>query len=178
MRSNASRRSAPAPEPGPRLTDEQADAIVVLGCRLFPGGVASERLRRRVTLGIGLYRKGAAPSLVMSGGGTGAVAEASVMRDLAREAGVPETALLLEAQSRNTFENAANTARLLHEAGNNRVVLVTDRVHLPRAARLFRGAGLDVVGAAGVPASSARRAIAGALYEAASLMRALFRRRR
>jgi len=178
MRSSALPRSAPAPEPGPRLTDEQADAIVVLGCRLFPGGVASERLRRRVTLGIGLYRKGVAPSLVMSGGGTGAVAEASVMRDLAREAGVPETALLLEARSRNTFENAANTARLLRDAGKSRVVLVTDRVHLPRAARLFRGAGLDVVGAAGVPASSARRAIAGALYEAASLMRGLLRRRR
>jgi uncharacterized SAM-binding protein YcdF (DUF218 family) len=100
------------------------------------------------------------------------------MRDLAREAGVPETALLLEPESRNTFENATNTARLLQEAGKSRIVLVSDRLHLPRAVRLFRQAGLDVVGIAGVPAASVRRAIAGALYEAASLAKGLLHPRR
>jgi len=149
----------------------------VLGCRLFPGGRASERLRRRVAVGIALYREGAAPLIVMSGGGAGPISEAAVMRDLARNAGIPETVLMLEPESGNTFENAANTARLLHEAGKRRVVLVSDRVHLPRAARLFRQAGLDVVGVAGVPASSMRRAFAGVLYETASVMRGLFRRR-
>ncbi len=135
-------------------------------------------MRRRVRLGVGLYREGAAPLIVMSGGGTGPVGEAAVMRDLAQEAGVPETALLLDPESSNTFENAANTARLLHEAGKSRVVLVSDRAHLPRAARLFRRAGLDVVGVAGVPASSMRRAMGAVLYETASLIRGLFRRRR
>jgi len=149
----------------------------VLGCRLFPGGRPSERLRRRVRLGVGLYREGVAPLIVMSGGG-GPVAEAAVMRDLAQEAGMPETALLLEPESRDTFENAANTARLLQAVGKSRVVLVSDRLHLPRAARLFRRAGLDVVGVAGVPASSMRRAFGAVLYETASLMRGLFRRRR
>ena len=178
MRSSALPRSAPAAEPSARLNQERADAIVVLGCRLFPGGRASERLRRRVAVGIALYREGAAPLLVMSGGGAGPVAEAAVMRDLAQEAGVPETALLLDPESRNTFENAANTARLLQAVGKSRVVLVSDRVHLPRAARLFRRAGLEVVGVAGVPASSMRRAMGAVLYETASLVRGLFRRRR
>jgi len=150
----------------------------VLGCRLFPGGRASERLRRRVAVGIALYREGAAPLIVMSGGGAGPISEAAVMRDLARNAGIPETVLMLEPESGNTFENAANTARLLHEAGKRRVVLVSDRVHLPRATRMFRQAGLDVVGVAGVPASSMRRAFTGVLYETASVMRGLFRRRR
>jgi uncharacterized SAM-binding protein YcdF (DUF218 family) len=149
----------------------------VLGCRLFPDGRPSQRLRRRISLGVGLYREGTAPLLVLSGGGDGPIAEAAVMRDLAREAGIPETALLLEAESRNTFENADNTARLLHAAGKSRVILVSDRLHLPRAARLFRRAGLDVVGVAGVPASSMGRAFKGMLYEAGSLMRGLFRRR-
>ena len=100
------------------------------------------------------------------------------MRDLAREAGVPETAVLLETESRNTFENAAYTARLLHAIGKPRIVLVSDRAHLPRAARLFRRAGFEVIGVAGVPASSMRRAFGAVLYEIASLMRGLFRRRR
>ena len=150
----------------------------MLGCRLFPGGRASERLRRRVAVGIALYREGAAPLIVMSGGGAGPISEAAVMRDLARNAGIPETVLMLEPESGNTFENAANTARLLHEAGKRRVVLVSDRVHLPRATRMFRQAGLDVVGVAGVPASSMRRAMGAVLYETASLVRGLFRGRR
>jgi uncharacterized SAM-binding protein YcdF (DUF218 family) len=135
-------------------------------------------MRRRVALGVGRYREGAAPLLVLSGGGAGPVAEAAVMRDLAREAGVPEAALLVEGESRNTFENAANTARLLQSSGKTRIVLVSDRLHLPRAARLFRGAGIEVVGVAGVPASSLRRAFKGVLYEIASLTRGLFHRYR
>jgi uncharacterized SAM-binding protein YcdF (DUF218 family) len=177
MRNSASPRSAPA-EASAALNHEAADAIVVLGCQLVGGGRPSERLRRRVALGVGLYREAAAPLLVMSGGGAGAATEAAVMRDLAREAGVPETAVLLETESRNTFENAAYTARLLHAIGKPRIVLVSDRAHLPRAARLFRRAGLEVIGVAGVPASSMRRAFGAVLYEIASLMRGLFRRRR
>src|SRR5438067_691584 len=137
MRNSASPRSAPA-EASAALNHEAADAIVVLGCRLFAGGRPSERLRRRMMLAVGLYREGVAPLIVMSGGGTGPVAEAAVMRDLAREAGVPETAVLLETESRNTFENAAYGARLLHAVGKQRIVLVSDRAHLPRAARADR----------------------------------------
>lgn len=177
MRSSASPRSAPA-EASAALNHEAADAIVVLGCQLVGGGRPSERLCRRVALGVGVYREGAAPLLVMSGGGAGTATEAAVMRDLARQAGVPETAVLLEMESRNTFENAAYTARLLHAIGKPRIVLVSDRAHLPRAARLFRRAGLEVIGVAGVPASSMRRAFGAVLYEAASYMRGLFRRRR
>ena len=176
MRSSALPRSAPAEASAP-LNHERADAIVVLGCQLFPGGRASERLRRRVALGVALYREGAASLILMSGGGVGAVAEAEAMRDLARESGVPDTALLIEPESGNTFENAAFAARLLHRIGKSRIVLVSDRAHLPRASRMFRHAGLEVVGVAGVPASSMRRAFGAVLYEAASHMRGLFRRR-
>src|SRR5437764_9609832 len=152
MRNSASPRSAPAAASA-ALNHEAADAIVVLGCQLVGGGRPSERLRRRVALGVGLYREGAAPLIVMSGGGAGASTEAAVMRDLAREAGVPETAVLLATESRNTFENAAYTARVLGGMGKTRIVLVSDRMHLPRGARLFSRAGMEVVDVAGVPAS-------------------------
>ena len=98
------------------------------------------------------------------------------MCDLALDAGIPAAALLLEPDSHNTLANAANTARLLNALGKSRIVLVTDRLHLPRAAWLFRHAGLDIAGVAGVPARSIRRALAGAFYEIASLVRALRRR--
>jgi uncharacterized SAM-binding protein YcdF (DUF218 family) len=153
-----------------------ADAIVVLGCRVDAAGSPSERMRRRMALAVALYRDGAAPLIVLSGGGLGPVAEAAAMRDLALAAGIPAAALLLEPDSRDTLANAANTARLLQVLGKRRIVLVTDRLHLPRAALLFRRAGLDIAGVAGVPARSVRTALAAAFYEIASLIRAVRRR--
>src|SRR5271169_4467345 len=113
-----------------------ADAVVVLGCR------PSARLMRRVDCGIRLLQGGVAPLLLLSGGGDGPVPEAKIMRRMALARGVPEAALLVEPGSRDTVENARETARLLRSRGARSVVLVSDRVHLPRAALLFCLTGL------------------------------------
>jgi uncharacterized SAM-binding protein YcdF (DUF218 family) len=146
-----------------------ADAIIVLGCR----GLG--RLTRRLDRGIRLFQQGAAPLLILSGGGAGAVPEAQIMRRMALARGLPEQALLVEPGSRNTVENARETARLLHSRGLVSVLLVTDRVHLPRAALLFRLAGLRPVGWAGVPPPSARWEAAAAIRECVALPRSLAR---
>jgi uncharacterized SAM-binding protein YcdF (DUF218 family) len=148
-----------------------ADAIVVLGCRLRPDGTASPALARRVARGITLYRQGAAPFLVVSGGGVGRVPEAEIMRRIAIAGGVPEKAVIVEPRSRNTFENARETARLLAARGLVSVLLVSDRVHLPRAALLFRRAGLKIVGWAAAAAPAPLREALLALRELAALAR-------
>jgi uncharacterized SAM-binding protein YcdF (DUF218 family) len=140
-----------------------ADAIVVLGCR----GRAA--LKRRLEIGVQLLEKGAAPLLVLSGGGSGPVPEAEWMQRAALAHGVPQTALLIDPTSRNTFENARETARLLGARGLGSVLLVSDRAHLRRAALLFRLAGLRVAGRAGVPARCWRRAASAAVREFAAL---------
>ncbi len=141
----------------------EADAIVVLGCR------GSAALRRRLEIGVRLFDQGAAPLLVLSGGGSGPVPEAELMRRAAIAHGVPPTALLVDILSRDTFENARETARLLGARGLASVLLVSDRVHLPRAALLFRLAGLRVAGRAAVPARSLRRQAGAILREIAAL---------
>jgi uncharacterized SAM-binding protein YcdF (DUF218 family) len=117
---------------------------VVLGCPA-PGV-----LMRRIERGIRLYLQGAAPLLLLSGGGAGPVPEAEIMQQIALSRGVPERALLVEPRSANTVENAFEAARLLRPRGVREVLLVSDRSHLPRAALLFRLAGLRVAGRAGV----------------------------
>jgi uncharacterized SAM-binding protein YcdF (DUF218 family) len=131
-------------------------------------------LRRRVALGVQVYRTAAAPYLLLVGGGA-PVTEASVMRELALLSGVPDAALICETRSRNTSENAVHSARVLREKGLHRVVLVSDAVHLFRARLLFRIAGHDVVGCAGVPPGSAADAAVSALYESLALPRSLAR---
>lgn len=131
-------------------------------------------MRRRVALAVTLYQSGAAPLLVLSGGGA-PVSEAQAMAELARAAGVPGTALLCEAASRNTAENALNSAALLRQIGLSRVLLVSSRTHLSRARWLFRLARLRVVGSAGVPARSARQAIVSGIVEIVALPRSVLR---
>jgi uncharacterized SAM-binding protein YcdF (DUF218 family) len=152
-----------------RYARPAADAIVVLGCR-SPAG-----LRRRLDRGIGLFKQGAAPLLVLSGGGAARVPEAEIMRHMALDRGVPEAALLVEPGSYDTVGNARETARLLRPRGGRRVLLVSDRVHLPRAALLFRLAGLRVAGWAGVPPPSERWEVGAAIRECAALPGSLAR---
>jgi uncharacterized SAM-binding protein YcdF (DUF218 family) len=145
------------------------DAIVVLGCR------GSMGLMRRLDRGISLFQQGAAPLLVLSGGGAGPVPEAEIMHRMARDRGVPEAALLVETGSHDTLGNARETARLLRARGRIWVLLVSDRAHLPRAALLFRLAGLRIAGWAGVPSSSLRREVAAAIRECGALPGSLAR---
>jgi uncharacterized SAM-binding protein YcdF (DUF218 family) len=147
----------------------QADAIVVLGCPPSP------RLERRLERGVQLYRQGAAPVLLMSGGGNGPVSEAEIMRRMALASGVPDSAVLIEPWSNNTLENARNTARVLGSRGWRTVVLVSDRTHLWRATMLFRLAHLNVVARSGIRSQSPLKEIGAAVREAAALPRSLLR---
>jgi uncharacterized SAM-binding protein YcdF (DUF218 family) len=147
----------------------EADAIVVLGCSPSP------RLERRLERGVQLYRQGVAPVLLMSGGGSGPVSEAEIMRRMALASGVPDSAVLIEPSSYDTLENARNTARLLRSRGWQTVVLVSDRTHLCRATLLFRLAHVSVVARSGVRARPPLKEIGTAIREMAALPRSLFR---
>ena len=113
--------------------------------------------------------------LLLSGGGAGPVPEAEIMRRMAIVRGVPEAALLVEPGSRDTVENARETARLLRSRGERSVVLVSDRAHLPRAALLFRLAGVRVAGWAGAPRPSILWEVGAAIRECMALPGSLAR---
>lgn len=70
---------------------------------------------------------------------------AQVMRDFLERLVVPTSRLIVEDQSRNTYENAVNSARLLRERGITRVVLVTEASHMRRAQGCFLQQGIEVV---------------------------------
>ena len=60
-------------------------------------------------------------------------------------AGVASERIILESESRNTFENAILTRDLVKPAASDRWLLVTSAAHMPRAMATFRHAGFDVV---------------------------------
>jgi uncharacterized SAM-binding protein YcdF (DUF218 family) len=151
-----------------------ADAIVVLGCTL-KGDAPSPALVRRVACGTGLLADGAAPLLVLAGGGSGGRTEAEVMREIAISLGAAEPTLLLERKSRNTFENAVETARLLRGSGLASIILVSDHYHLPRARLQFLRAGLAVIGTRHPPSRGITRELPAYLREAVAWLLTLSR---
>ncbi|MGB3200614.1 MAG: YdcF family protein, partial [Nodosilinea sp.] len=133
----------------------EAEAIVVLGGAVKPQfpprpwiDVAEEG--DRVLHGARLYLADKAPLLVFSGGritwGQGQTrSEAEDMAELAVALGVPPSAMLLEPNSLNTFENAAYTQVLLADRGIERILLVTSAMHMPRSLAIFRKQGFEVI---------------------------------
>lgn len=115
---------------------------IVLGARVFADGTASDALRDRVLLGVGLLQRALATRLVFTGGTPDArPAESAVMRALALRAGVEDARIELESASTTTLENAARCAEQVPE---REVLLVTCDFHLARAAACFREAGFTV----------------------------------
>jgi len=127
----------------PRAELTPADAIVVLGAGLGPGGTLTSILEERVAAAVALVRDGMARYVVATGGITrhDARAEADALAEALHTAGVPD--VLVERESRTTAENARFTARILEPLGVRTVWLVTQPFHGRRAALLFRREGLE-----------------------------------
>lgn len=144
---------------------EAFDAIVVLGCRVFEDGRPSLSLRRRTERAVALWRRGLAPTIVLTGGhGAAPISEAAAAAAIARALGVPDDALVLEERSTTTEQNAREAATVVDAA---RVLVVTDSYHVLRAERVF---GRHFTRAVGAGCRGPARARArGALREVIAL---------
>lgn len=131
-----------------------ADVIVLLGgavnARATPGVLGDlNRWSDRLVFATALYKSGKAPHILVTGGGPrGEPTEAALMADILQTMGVPEAALILEQQSRTTFDNARFVAPMLQDMGAQRVLLVTSAFHMRRSMALFRAQGVTPVPAA------------------------------
>jgi uncharacterized SAM-binding protein YcdF (DUF218 family) len=95
-----------------------------------------------------LQQRSGKPLLVSGGRNNRAtISEAQQMRSvLTQEMGVPVR--WTEEHSRNTFENALESRRILAPLGIKSIYLVTHAWHLPRARLAFEHAGFEVIPAA------------------------------
>lgn len=124
----------------------QAQAIVILGgggqrvwAPEYGAAAAEPYLLEKLAYGAYLARKTGLPLLV-----TGFRDEAAAMRDTLQR-NFDLTPRWVDAQAYDTFENARNSARLLHADGIDHVVLLTRATHMARAVREFTAAGMQVI---------------------------------
>lgn len=80
-----------------------------------------------------------------TGGGT-PVTESKISKDILTAIGLAQTRIELEEKSRNTCEDAAETASMVGTGTQTQTwLLVTSASHMPRAMACFRAAGFPVV---------------------------------
>jgi uncharacterized SAM-binding protein YcdF (DUF218 family) len=102
----------------------------------------------RILMAFDLLRTGRARSVLLSGGsgrmdGSGPV-EADVLAAQLEAWGIDRARIVEERQSRNTLENAVESAKVVRERGWKTLLLVTSAFHMPRAAGCFAATGLSV----------------------------------
>jgi uncharacterized SAM-binding protein YcdF (DUF218 family) len=130
-------------------------AIILLGSSTYLAHDWEENTRatpdrtgtQRVIEAARVYRM-VKPEWVISSGGRvrahdGEVPSAVAMRAMLIELGIPESRILLEAESRNTHEEAVVIRRMLPSIPAERFVLVTSDLHMRRALGAFRAEGIE-----------------------------------
>lgn len=99
----------------------------------------------RIIEAVRLYKKGTIQEILISGGKADinfpSENEGENLVELVKSLGIPDTAILLENRSRNTFENARYTAELLGSQPGS-LLLITSAFHMKRSSACFSKQGL------------------------------------
>jgi uncharacterized SAM-binding protein YcdF (DUF218 family) len=122
-----------------------SDAIGVFGAAEYDGH-PSPVFRARLDHAHALYDRGIAPLIVTLGGDGGDDhSEGAVGREYLMGAGIPESAIIAETQSRSTSESARRIAVIARTNGLRRLVVVSDGTHLFRIHAICAADGLNVL---------------------------------
>ncbi len=133
------------------------ETAVVLGGMLEPGKEPIDQYHfngsaDRINEALILFKEGIVQKLILSGG------SGSLMDQTLREAHflgaysqtlieAHDDQIFMEANSRNTYENAVETARILDSLGlkEQKVLLITSASHMARALRCFKKQGIIAI---------------------------------
>ena len=121
-------------------------ALIVLGGAIR-GKEPCRTLARRLDVALRYWQQSPTRMLVLSGGPTpdGTITEAEAMAHYLQRGGVDSASLILEKRARNTYENIANSSRLLSERGyTGQLCVVSSDYHLWRAQRDARRLGVSL----------------------------------
>ncbi|MBT4289834.1 MAG: YdcF family protein [Deltaproteobacteria bacterium] len=96
----------------------------------------------RIIKGIEIVKNKQADHLIISGGDGGLLSsgksEAALLADFAKKWGVSEDKIIVEPDSKNTFENALETAKVIQKYQFKQLLLITSAFHMHRSIGCFK----------------------------------------
>ena len=119
------------------------------GNKDFPDRVFFGRHINRLSETMELVQSGKVKKVILSGGIGGLSRirdyEMEHVKDFLLENQWPDSILLTEINSKNTYENARNVKYILDSLKmTSKVLLITSALHMPRAAACFKKQGIDI----------------------------------
>jgi SanA protein len=122
----------------------RAKVAIVLGAKVYRGGLPSPMLTDRLETGIALYKQGKVDKLLLSGDhGRATYDEVNAMLDYVLAAGVPDEDVFTDHAGFSTYETMYR-ARDVFKVTD--ALVVTQRFHLARAVYTARALGLEAIG--------------------------------
>lgn len=122
------------------------DAILVLGCGVYPDGSLSPMLRYRLECVLQLYGQGAADTVYVTGDHRkGEYDEVDHMIAFLKEGGIPAEKLIPDYEGHSTYLSMTHAAS---DLSGKKVLAVTQRYHLYRAMYIGEMYGLRCDGCA------------------------------
>ncbi len=141
------------------------DVIIVMGAAVWQNRQPSPVLKRRLLHAVALIKEGRARHLLATGGlGHYPPTEASLVKSLAIQEGVPPENIFMEERGRTTFEILAGCCRVMREHHWSKPLVVSDAYHLPRALFVLRGFGFQASGSPATKRTQTRRQWRWRLY--------------
>ncbi|MBP2661595.1 MAG: hypothetical protein H6Q69_4627 [Firmicutes bacterium] len=133
----------------------KSDTIIVLGAKIL-GQDPSLMLRLRLDEAIKLYEAGYAPTIIVSGaqGPDESISEAASMKAYLLNHGIPAERILLEDQSFNTYQNLANSHKIMQVNSLRTAVIVSNASHIRRSLLLAQNLGIQATGSPAPMASN------------------------
>jgi uncharacterized SAM-binding protein YcdF (DUF218 family) len=125
--------------PGSNTAQAKFDTIIVLGVPCRKDGTPSLVQKVRVLEGVREWKRGVAPTLILTGGAAhNQWFEADCMARLAEADGVPASAIFEERQALDTIQNIYYSDAIMKQHGWHSAEVVSNWSHLPRAALILR----------------------------------------
>jgi uncharacterized SAM-binding protein YcdF (DUF218 family) len=130
---------------GAEESSNSADAAIVLGAAAW-WNKPSPVYRERINQAVNLYKQGRVHWIIFTGGTRqpGYPSEAEVGRQFAESAGVPPWSILVDMDSRTTWQNLEHAKVLMDSGGLQSALLVSDPLHMQRAVAMAQDIGIKV----------------------------------
>ena len=123
---------------------DDIDCILVLGCGVWDDGTPTDMLADRIKVGIRAYKTGVSDRLLMSGDHSRKdYDEVNTMKSIAVKSGIPADNVFCDHAGFSTYESMYRASDIF---GADKIVIVTQSYHLPRAIYDAQKLGIEAYG--------------------------------
>ena len=143
----------------PITLDNQMDSSYDVGIVLGGGMITIDAQNKRMTFrnnvdrmlqAVELYKKGKIKKMLFSSGAGSLIyrdmLESALLKKYLVSIGIPDSVILVDSLSDNTYQNAIYSKQILKKnCPNGKYLLITSSIHMRRAMGCFKKAGINIV---------------------------------